>query len=113
MILLVHERDFTAGEYVCDNILKAITNSRKTLIVLSEDFLKSKWCMYELNMARMEAISRGKSAICVIRKERIPTQKMSLELLDVLQHQTYMDYPQDENLQETFWERLVMALREE
>lgn len=113
MTLLVHERDFTAGEYVCDNILKAITNSRKTLIVLSEDFLKSKWCMYELNMARMEAISRGKSAICVIKKENIPTQKMSLELLDVLQHQTYMDYPQDENLQGTFWERLVMALREE
>lgn len=112
MTLLVHDRDFIAGEFVGDNIVKAISNSRKTLVVLSKDFLKSQWCMYELNMARMEAVSRGESVICVIKKEDIPTRMMPLEVLKVMQHQTYIDYPQEEEFQQAFWERLVASLLE-
>ena len=112
MTLLVHDRDFIAGEFVGDNIIKAVTNSRKTLIVLSKDFLKSQWCMYELNMARMEAISRGESVICVIKKENIPTKMMPLEVLNVMQHQTYIDYPQEEEFIQAFWDRLVASLSE-
>ena len=112
MTLLVHDRDFIAGEFVGDNIVKAISNSRKTLVVLSKDFLKSQWCMYELNMARMEAVSRGESVICIIKKEDIPTRMMPLEVLKVMQHQTYIDYPQEEEFQQAFWERLVASLLE-
>ena len=112
LTLLIHDRDFIAGEFVGDNIVKAITNSRKTLIVLSKDFLKSQWCMYELNMARMEAISRGESVICIIKREDIPTGRMPLEVLNVMQNQTYIDYPQEDEFKQPFWERVVASLSE-
>ena len=112
MTLLVHDRDFIAGELVGDNIVKAVTNSRKTLIVLTKDFLKSQGCMHELNMARMEAISRGESVICIIRKEDIPTKGMPLEVLTVMQYQTYIDYPQEDEFRQAFWDRLVSSLSE-
>ncbi|KAH3870814.1 hypothetical protein DPMN_034004 [Dreissena polymorpha] len=58
--LCLHQRDFLPGNEISDNIIHAIQSSRKTVVILSNAFLKSKWCMYEFNMGRMESIySRG------------------------------------------------------
>ncbi|XP_064612856.1 toll-like receptor 4 isoform X2 [Liolophura sinensis] len=58
--LCIDKREFIPGLFITDNILHAITTSRKTVVLLSRAFLKSKWCMYELNMARMEGIYNGR-----------------------------------------------------
>lgn len=110
--LLVHDRDFLAGEFVGDNIIRAITESRKTLIVMTKDFLKSEWCMYELNMARMESIQRRENVICVLLKEYIPAKMMPVEILDVMKKQTYIEYPEEVHLRDSFWDRLVFSLSE-
>ena len=47
---------FSPGNYIAENILHAIRNSKKIVIVLSNDFLDSNRCMYEFNTARMESI---------------------------------------------------------
>ena len=110
--LLIHDRDFIAGEFVGDNIVKAITTSRKTLIVMSKDFLKSTWCMFELNMARMEAFERGDSYVCIVLKEMIPSKELPIEVMDLMKRQTYIEYPDGARLQEAFWARLCHSLTE-
>lgn len=52
----IHDRDFIPGVDIAENITIAIHNSRRIILVMKSHFLKSQWCMLELNMARMESI---------------------------------------------------------
>lgn len=111
--LLVHDRDFQAGNYINDNIMNAVISSRKTMIILSRHFHHSRWCMYELNMARMEAVKTGRDVVCVLMKEEVPTKHLPLELIDILRKQTYLQYPADspEHVAD-FWNRLAITLND-
>ena len=110
--LCVHQRDFLAGNYIAENILEAIKSSRMTVILLTDKFLKSKWCMYEFNMARMESIySRdGENVIFCIMLEKIERKHISRELLECLEKETFLEYPDDQNDKPYFWEMLKAAL---
>ena len=41
--LCIHHRDFLAGCDILDNIEQAIRSSRKVLVIMSENFLRSDW----------------------------------------------------------------------
>ena len=45
--LCLHERDFVAGATVADNIIAAINTSRRMILILSNEFLRSHWCHLE------------------------------------------------------------------
>jgi len=40
---IVHTRDFEAGATIMDNIVRAVSLSRCTVLVVSKDYLKSQW----------------------------------------------------------------------
>ena len=109
--LLVHDRDFRAGEFVNDNIMQAITSSRKTLILMSKGFLKSEWCIFEMNMARMESIKTGRNVVCLIKLEDVPVDGLPLEILDIIRQQTYIERPTNEDHMDMFWDRVQSALK--
>lgn len=113
MKLCIHDRDFLPGNNIADNILGAIRNSSKTVVILSEAFLRSKWCIYEFNMARMETIySRdGSSCLVVVMLEDVATRDMSNEMLDWIQSNTYLEYTTDTEGEELFWNNLNDALQ--
>ncbi|XP_060589565.1 toll-like receptor 4 [Ruditapes philippinarum] len=111
--LLVHDRDFRAGEFVADNIMRAITSTRRTLVVLTEAYIGSKWCMYELNMATMEAADTDRNVLCVILKEDIPVKYLPIEIINILKKKTYMEYPTEEEHMALFWNRLRATLSRE
>ncbi|XP_052777704.1 toll-like receptor 4 [Mya arenaria] len=109
--LLVHDRDFLAGNMVNENIIHAITSSRKTLIIMSPNFLASSWCVYEMNMARMETIKTGRDVLCVVLKENVQTNGLPLEILDVFRERTYLELPvEGGDLEDQFWDRLADAV---
>jgi hypothetical protein len=108
--LLVHDRDFRVGEFVVDNIVRAITSSRRTLVVLTRAYIQSKWCMYELNMARMEAADTGRNVLCVILKEDVPTKYLPIEVIDIIKKKTYLEFPEENIHMDAFWERLRATL---
>ena len=47
----IAQRNFLVGATIIDNIIRAISKSRKVIIVVSQYFLKSKWCQEELMIA--------------------------------------------------------------
>ncbi|KAL4230537.1 hypothetical protein ACF0H5_010919 [Mactra antiquata] len=109
--LLLHARDFQAGEFVADNIVRAVTSTRVTLAILTRAYIQSKWCMYEMNMARLEGINTNRNVLCVIMKDNIPPRKLPIEIIDILRYKTYIEYPVSEEEQEQFWERLKTTLK--
>ena len=112
MKLCVHERDFIPGKPISDNIIDAIRNSRKTVIVLSNVFMRKKWCVYEFNMARMENIySRDDSNhIVVVMLEDVKTENMPLEMMEWIQSNSYIEHTQDEQGETLFWNNLKQAI---
>ncbi|KAH3774340.1 hypothetical protein DPMN_175720 [Dreissena polymorpha] len=106
--LCLHQRDFLAGNAISDNIIQAIDSSRKTVVILSNSFLKSKWCMYEFNMARMESIySRGDSvSLVIVMIEQVPHSAMPLEMVRWIQDNNYIEYSTDNEGNALFWDKL-------
>ncbi|XP_045208627.2 toll-like receptor 4 [Mercenaria mercenaria] len=110
--LCLHGRDFQPGRNIIDNILQAIRNSKKTVTILSDDFVKSTWCMYEFNMARMDNVysRQGSNCLVVVMFENIPAGHMSNEMLNWIQLNTYLEYTTNSEGEQLFWQSLHEAI---
>jgi len=64
MRCLLHTRDFEAGRTILDNIQRAVSLSRCTVLVVSKDYLKSQWCDRELSQAE----GAGRRVVVVMRR---------------------------------------------
>ncbi|XP_052085781.1 toll-like receptor 4 [Mytilus californianus] len=108
----VHKRDFIAGNEIAANITDAIHRSRKTVCIITQNFLNSYWCMFEFNMARMESIysRNAENVLYLIFLEQIPTKRLPLVLLELVQSRSYMEFPNDEYGNAVFWNNLKKVL---
>ncbi|XP_055868992.1 toll-like receptor 4 [Biomphalaria glabrata] len=104
--VLVHGRDFAVGEFIASNIVTAVKESRKTLVVLTRNLLNSTWCNFELQMANMESVHTGRPVLVFLIKESIPTTELNSDLLYHLNKNTYLVYPQGE-VTDVFWNKLA------
>ena len=109
--LCIHDRDFIPGISIEDNIVRAIENSRKTILVLSKDFLTSGWCDFELQIARMESFDKGRNVIVVVMLEPLPMESMKKSLKLLIQRNTYFEWFKDGMVDKSkFWEKMRVAL---
>ncbi|XP_052099447.1 toll-like receptor 4 [Mytilus californianus] len=110
--LCLHKRDFLPGNDIAANITNAIHESRKVVVIMSQHFLKSYWCMFEYNMARIESIySRNKENILfLVFLEELSSKDLPLIVLELVQSQSYIEYPHDEYGNEVFWTKLTEVL---
>jgi len=109
----IHERDFLPGVPIADSITKAINNSRKTIVVLSKNYLNSYWCTFEFNMARMESIysREDTNVLFLIFYENVEARDIPLYIMDVVNSDTYLEYPRDpEEGDIVFWNKIVHAI---
>ncbi|VDI65933.1 Hypothetical predicted protein [Mytilus galloprovincialis] len=112
IILCLHKRNFLPGNDIATNITSAIHNSRRTIIIMSRNFLKSYWCMFEYNMARMESIyERGhENVLFLIFIDKIASKELPLHILELVQSQSYIEYPNDEYGDTVFWDQITQVL---
>ena len=110
--LCLHKRDFLPGVEIAENITSAIHNSRKVIVIMSQNYLDSYWCMFEYNMSRVESIySRNKENILyLVFLEHISAKDLPLIILELVQSQSYIEYPNDEYGNTVFWDKLREAL---
>ncbi|XP_067686694.1 toll-like receptor 4 [Haliotis asinina] len=107
--LNIHQRNFTPGRQIAANILEAVKRSKRTLLVLSRESLKSYWCIYELQMANMESITTGRDVLLIIMYEQIPIKDIPAEILYHIQTDSYIEYPRDGHT-DIFWRTLIESL---
>ncbi|XP_033108561.1 toll-like receptor 3, partial [Anneissia japonica] len=64
--LCFHKRDFDIGKPIATNIIESIDASRHTICVITEAFLDSGWCKYELQFALSRLFKERKEVIILI-----------------------------------------------
>lgn len=68
-------RDFAPGQYYIDNVQNGISQSRKTLCVVSRNYLESEWCALEIQLACSNIYYHGRDPLVVVFKEEIPNYR--------------------------------------
>ncbi|KAL4220651.1 Toll-like receptor 3 [Mactra antiquata] len=107
--LCVHERDFPVGGFINDNILERMRESKKIILVLSNSFATSEWCMFELKVAHSMHIEDNVEVI-VILMEEIKAKNMNNSMKVLLQNTTYLEWTDDNVGQELFITKLKDAM---
>ncbi|XP_019634610.1 PREDICTED: uncharacterized protein LOC109477705 [Branchiostoma belcheri] len=99
------EKDFPAGVSPFKNIADAIERSTYTVLVLTENFTKDRWCEKKLQTSLMEAIENPGKYNCVIpiipHPDLMPRKKIPSELRTVSQLDMMSDYFPDK-IKKTF-----------
>ncbi|KAL1423155.1 hypothetical protein MTO96_021522 [Rhipicephalus appendiculatus] len=112
----VAERDFIPGIPITENICRCISQSRVSLFVLSAEFCRSRWCMFEMMLAQHRLFESDRDEhIVLIKKGPIDESQMCPILSYLTTSRTYIDVSQsesDERLRDIFWLQLQAALQQ-
>ncbi|XP_029290163.1 uncharacterized protein LOC115009956 isoform X2 [Cottoperca gobio] len=79
-----HDRDFTPGRTVLENMSDCIQESQKVLLVVSAEFVRSRWCLLEANMSLFRDCLQRKPIVPVLLE---PGVSVPLHLC----HLTYLE----------------------
>ncbi|XP_070191997.1 toll-like receptor Tollo isoform X2 [Littorina saxatilis] len=104
--LCIHQRDFVVGKPIIDNIIDSIAASRHTIIVLSKNFVKSRWAMEELQQAYRQSMEERRCHLVVVVLESVPQSDMAPVLRRCCKTFTYL-----ESSDSLFWDRLLYSLQ--
>nr|XP_057909091.1 toll-like receptor 21 [Doryrhamphus excisus]XP_057909092.1 toll-like receptor 21 [Doryrhamphus excisus] len=116
--LCLHHRDFEPGRDIVDNIVTAVYGSRKTICVVSRNFLQSEWCSLEIQLASYRLFDEHRDVLLLVFLEPITEHQMSSyhRMRKVMLKKTYLRWPGSGGInplqaQELFWKQLRKAMR--
>ncbi|XP_072045042.1 uncharacterized protein [Amphiura filiformis] len=110
--LCLKERgDIPAGHYILNAICHGISKSRKTIAILSENFMDDGWCHYQLQIAQMRLVRENDDVLILVQIGEIPDDKKTMLLRQILRNKEVLKWTEDPIGQELFWNQLRMELR--
>ncbi|XP_039546089.1 LOW QUALITY PROTEIN: uncharacterized protein LOC120492058 [Pimephales promelas] len=107
------ERDFIPGEDHLTNMRNAIQNSRKTLCVVSERFLKDGWCLETFTLAQCRMLLELKDILVVLVVGNIPQYRLMKyeQVRSYIENRRYLLWPDDIQDLEWFYDQLLHKIR--
>uniref|UniRef100_A0A8C6TDK2 TIR domain-containing protein n=1 Tax=Neogobius melanostomus TaxID=47308 RepID=A0A8C6TDK2_9GOBI len=111
--LCLHHRDFEPGKAIMDNIVDAIYSSRKTLCVISHQYLLSEWCSREIQMASFRLLDEQKDVLILLFLEELSSNQLSpfFRMRKLMRSRTYLSWSGARGHRGLFWERVRHALQ--
>ena len=107
----VHYRNFLPGEFISDNIVSAIMLSKKTILVVTKQFVRSGWCDFESRAAQCHHLGKTRGGIiAIVFPGGYEAAKRKPGLCAILDYVTFLPWPENEEEQNVFWLKLRMAL---
>ncbi|GFT80227.1 toll-like receptor 2 [Nephila pilipes] len=108
--LCVHLRNFQIGRLITENILEAIENSRNVILILTEDFVTSEWCMFELHMAQHRLFDDTRDCLILIKFKDLDKRIYTKNLKYLEKTRTCLTWTEDKTGQKLFWEKMKKVL---
>ncbi|XP_024936811.1 toll-like receptor 13 isoform X2 [Cephus cinctus] len=111
--ICLHERDFQVGVSILENIISGMDLSRMFLLVISDSFLKSQWCQFEMYLAQHRLLEMCRDCLILVLLEEIPKNMRPKILQYLMITKTYIVWPKNGNdncAKKIFWQRLKKAL---
>ena len=102
---LFHARDFDVGGPIAENIVRCIDQSKRMVMVLSESFIESDWCMFEFHTAHARVIAEHKNFIIIIMLDDITGLELDKTLQSYIRTHVYLSVDD-----KWFWKKLYYAL---
>lgn len=116
--LCLHHRDFEPGRDIVDNIVTAVYSSRKTICVVSRNFLSSEWCSLEIQLASYRLFDEHRDVLLLVFLEPISERQLSTyhRMRKLMLKKTYLQWPGSDctdpsQAQALFWNQLRRAMR--
>ncbi|XP_008831702.1 toll-like receptor 4 [Nannospalax galili] len=111
--LCLHYRDFVPGVAIAANIIQeGFHKSRKVIVVVSQHFIQSRWCIFEYEIAQTWQFLSSHSGIIFIVLEKVKKSllRQQVELYRLLSRNTYLEWEDNMLGRHIFWRRLRKAL---
>lgn len=102
--LCLHYKHFVPGACIADNIIDSVEKSRRTILVLSNNFLRSEWCILEFRKAFHQSLLENSHLVILILDEDLDFNDIP-DLKHCLMTRTYIRV--NESL---FWDKLIQCL---
>lgn len=103
--LCLHYRDFPVGAFLADTIVQAVESSRRTIMILSENFIKSEWCRFEFKSAHHQVLRDRRRRLIVVLLGEVPHKDLDPDIRLYLKTNVYLQWGD-----KFFWEKLKFAL---
>ncbi|XP_078661437.1 uncharacterized protein LOC144905584, partial [Branchiostoma floridae x Branchiostoma belcheri] len=103
--LCLHYRDFPVGACIATTIIETVEASRRTVILLSQNFVDSEWCALEFKAAHRQVLEDRRNRIVVIVLDDLELQNVDKDLKFYLKTNTYLKWGDP-----WFWSKLCYAL---
>lgn len=103
--LCLHYRDFPVGAFLADTIVQAVESSKRTIMILSENFIKSEWCRFEFKSAHHQVLRDRKRRLIVVLLGEVPQKDLDPDIRLYLKTNVYLQWGD-----KLFWEKLKYAL---
>ncbi|XP_058065351.1 toll-like receptor 6 [Anopheles bellator] len=109
--LCLHERDFEVGYGILENIISCMDRSRCLMLIVSESFLLSHWCQFEMHLAQHRLLETRRDELILVLLQDIPRRKCPKTLSYLLKTKTYIKWPTGSATEQAlFWKRLHKSL---
>lgn len=103
--LCLNYRDFPVGAFLPDTIVQAVESSKRTIMILSENFIKSEWCRFEFKSAHHQILRDRRRRLIVILLGEVPQKDLDPDIRLYLKTNVYLQWGD-----KLFWEKLKFAL---
>ena len=100
-----HRDLMTSNQYLADTIIRATEASKRTILVLSENFLKSEWSRYDYKSGLHQALRSGRKKLIVIMLGDVANRDIDPDLRLYLKASTVLHWGD-----RFFWEKLRYAI---
>nr|AEN71825.1 toll-like receptor 5 membrane form [Paralichthys olivaceus] len=105
-------RDFLPGEDHLSNIRDAIWGSRKTVCVISKEFLKDGWCLEAFTLAQTRMVEELTNVLILLVIGKVAHYQLMRynAIRTFIQKREYLTWPEDPQDLEWFYERLISQI---